>query len=52
MISDSKLVQIAFIDVASYLPPPLVSFCKKRKDHAVAAFAPFLLILLKSEPHT
>lgn len=54
MISDSKLVPIAFIDVASrLLPPPLVSFCEG-KDHAVApaaaALAPFLLILLKSGP--
>lgn len=54
MISDSKLVPIAFIDVASrlqLLPPPLVSFCEG-KDHAVvAALAPFLLILLKSGAH-
>lgn len=53
MISDSKLVPIAFIDVASrlLLPPPLVSFCEG-KDHAVsAALAPFLLISLKSGAH-
>lgn len=52
MISDSRLVPIAFIDVAYrlLLPPPLVSFCEG-KDHAVAAaLAPFLLILLKSGP--
>lgn len=35
-MSDSKLVQIAFIDAASYLPPPflppLVSFCRQKKN--------------------
>lgn len=52
MTSDTKLVPIAFIDVASRLPPPLASFCEGN-DHAVAAaaFAPFLLILLKSGAH-
>lgn len=53
MISDSKLVPIAFIDVASrlLLPPPLVSFCEGKAHAVAAAFAPFLLISLKSGAH-
>lgn len=52
-MSDLKLVQIAFIDAASSLPPPFYllrchSVCGG--DHAAVAFAPFLLILLKSGP--
>ena len=56
-MSDSKLVQIAFIDAASHLPPPLhLLWCHpargetEEKNHAAVAFAPFLLILLKSGP--
>lgn len=50
--SDSKLVQIAFIDAASYLPPPFyLLWCHSvRGNYAAVAFAPFLLILLKSGP--
>ena len=57
IMSDSKLVQIAFIDAASHLPPPLhLLWCHpargetEEKNHAAVAFAPFLLILLKSGP--
>lgn len=54
-MSDSKLVQIAFIDAASHLPPPFyLLWCHSvgggKKNHAAVAFAPFLLILLKSGP--
>lgn len=48
IMSDSKLVHIAFMDAASYLPPPFyLLWCQ---NHAAVAFAPFLLILLKSGP--
>lgn len=56
IMSDSKLVQIAFIDAASYLPPPFyLLWCHSvcvcgGGNHAAVAFAPFLLILLKSGP--
>lgn len=38
------------LSIATFLPP-LVSFCRQKKRyHAAVAFAPFLLILLKSGP--
>lgn len=55
IVSDLKLVQIAFIDAASYLPPFNLLWCHsvvcdRGKNHAAVVFAPFLLILLKSRP--
>lgn len=54
IMSDSKLVQIAFIDAASHLPPPFYLLrchsVREKNNHAAVAFAPFLLILLKSGP--
>lgn len=57
IMSDLKLVKIAFIDAASYLPPPFyLLWChslyvwRRVNVHAAVAFAPFLLILLKSGP--